>query len=163
MRHPPYVGVVGPSEVDDVLQPLARQAGSELAALGWVVVTGGLGGVMAAAAAGAASQAGIVVALLPGDDRSLASAGHSVVIPTGLGELRNGLLVRTCDALVAIGGSWGTQSEISLAVRDGMPVVSLAGWPQPAPGVETFDAVGKAVAFLVRRLAPPITPDRAQS
>jgi len=109
--------------------------------------------VMAAAAAGAASRGGTVVGLLPGDDRRAASAGHSVVIPTGLGELRNALLVRTSDAVLSVGGSWGTQIEVSLAVRTGVPVVSVAGWVQPAPGVQEFGGVDGAVAWLERRFA----------
>ncbi len=153
MRHPPYVAVVGPSEAAADLVALARSAGSALALRGWVVVTGGLGGVMAAAAAGAASQGGTVLALLPGEDRSAASAGHTVVVPTGLGEMRNGLIVRTCDGVLAVGGSWGTQSEIALAVRTGLPTVTVAGWRQPAPGPEPFDDVDSAVAALARRVA----------
>jgi len=152
VRHPPYVGVVGPSEAGPDLVDLARTVGAGIAARGWVVVTGGLGGVMAAAAAGAASAGGTVVGLLPGEHRSAASAGHTVVITTGLGELRNALLVRTCDAVLAVGGSWGTQSEIALAVRAGLPVVSVAGWAQPAPGTEPYDDPAAAVDALSRRL-----------
>lgn len=154
MRHPPYVAVIGPSEPATELLAPARQAGAALAARGWVVLTGGLGGVMAAAAAGAAASGGVVVGLLPGDDRTAASAGHSVVVPTGLGELRNALIVRSSDAVLAVGGSWGTQIEVALAVRTGVPVVSVAGWHQPAPGVEALDDVASAVAWLERRLAP---------
>ncbi|MBA2738586.1 MAG: TIGR00725 family protein [Actinomycetota bacterium] len=153
MRHPPYVAVIGPSEPAAELLVPARQAGEALATRGWVTVTGGLGGVMAAAAAGAASRGGTVVGLLPGDDRTAASAGHSVVIPTGLGELRNSLIVRTSDAVLSVGGSWGTQIEVSLAVRTGVPVVSIAGWVQPAPGVHNFDDVASSVAWLERRFA----------
>ncbi len=152
MRHPPYVAVVGPSEAGPDLVALARSAGEALADRGWVVVTGGLTGVMAGAAAGAASHGGTVVGLLPGDDRFAASAGHTVVLPTGLGELRNGLVVRVCDALLAVGGSWGTQSEIALAVRTGRPVHVVAGWEQPAPGAEDFTDVDAAVAALAVRL-----------
>ena len=153
MRHPPYVAVIGPSEANDDLTALAHEAGAAVGSRGWVVVTGGLGGVMAAAAAGAASTGGTAVALLPGDDRSAASAGHSVVVTTGLGELRNGLVVRTSDAVLAVGGSWGTQSEIALAVRTGLPVVTVVGWLQPAPGTDDFEDVEGAMASLDRRLA----------
>jgi hypothetical protein len=100
------------------------------------VLTGGLGGVMAAATEGAAAAGGLTVALLPGTDRSGSPA--TVVIPTGLGELRNGLLVRAADAVIAVGGSWGTLSEIALAMRTGVPVVCLGGW-------DVRDAVGEKV------------------
>ena len=90
-----------------------------------MVVSGGLGGVMAAAMAGAADAGGLTVALLPGDQRT---ANATVAIPTGMGELRNGLLIRSADAVIAVGGSWGTLSEIALARRTGVPVIVLGGW-----------------------------------
>jgi uncharacterized protein (TIGR00725 family) len=124
-----YVAVVGPSSpADPTLLHQATDAGRLLAGRGWMVVTGGLGGVMAAAAAGVEAAGGTAVALLPGSDRRAASAGHQVVIPTGLGEMRNALVVRAVDAVLAIGGSWGTLSEVALALRTGVPVVSLGGW-----------------------------------
>jgi len=128
-----YVAVVGPGDsasADDVAA--AREIGRLLAAAGAIVLTGGLGGVMAAATEGAAAAGGLSVALLPGSDRSVSSA--TVVLPTGLGELRNGLLVRAADAVIAVGGSWGTLSEVALAMRAGTPVVSLHGWSVPEAG-----------------------------
>jgi uncharacterized protein (TIGR00725 family) len=129
-----HVAVVGPSaptEPEVVVQ--ARTAGQLIAARGWVVFTGGLGGVMAAAAEGAASEGGTAVALLPGSDRTDAAPGHTLAIATGLGELRNALLVRTVDAVLAVGGSWGTLSEVALAARTGVPVFTVAGWAVGAP------------------------------
>jgi predicted Rossmann-fold nucleotide-binding protein len=81
---------------------------------------------------------------------------HTVAIPTGLGELRNGLLVRAADAVLAINTSWGTMSEIALAVRTATPVVMLGGWPMPAPGVIVTDSLDDAlerVATLARERA----------
>lgn len=150
---PHYVAVVGPSVPGDPgLLDQASAAGRLLAGHGWVVVTGGLGGVMAAAAAGVAEAGGTAVALLPGSDRGAASPGHTVAIPTGLGEMRNALLVRSVDAVLALGGSWGTLSEVALAARTGVPVFSVAGWDltgladEPdAPGVVACDSVDAAV------------------
>lgn len=124
-----YVAVVGPGapEDPDVVEA-ARRAGRLLAEAGHVVVTGGLGGVMAAAAQGASSVGGTALGLLPGHDRADASPGHAVVVPTGLGELRNALLVRTADVVLAIGGSWGTLAEVALAVRTGVPVLAVDFW-----------------------------------
>ena len=139
-----YVAVVGPSAPGDpVLLELAEETGRLLAERGHVVVTGGLGGVMAAAARGASSAAGTTLALLPGHDRADAAPGNTVVVPTGLGEMRNALVVRTADVVVAVGGSWGTLSEVALALRTGVPVLALRGWDldglpgpgEPAPGV----------------------------
>ena len=122
-----YVAVVGPGETaSDADLAAARAAGRLLAEAGAIVLTGGLGGVMAAATQGADAAGGLTVALLPGTDRSVSAA--AVVIPTGLGELRNALLVRAADAVIAVGGSWGTLSEIALAQRTGVPVVCLGGW-----------------------------------
>jgi len=145
--HPPYVAVVGAGEPEDEsLLDRAEEAGRLLARRGWVLVTGGLGGVMAAAAAGAAAEGGTTVALLPGTDRSAASAGHAVVIPTGLGEMRNALIVRSVDAVLAIGGSWGTLSEIAFAARTGVPVLTVASWALPGPEVVACASVQDAVA-----------------
>lgn len=122
-----YVAVAGPGDAAtraDV--DAAREVGRLLAEAGAIVLTGGLGGVMAAATEGATAAGGVTVALLPGDDRSVSSA--TVVIATGLGELRNALLVRAADAVIAVGGSWGTLSEIALAQRTGVPLVVVSGW-----------------------------------
>jgi hypothetical protein len=143
---PHYVAVVGPSVPDDPdLLDQATAAGRLLAGRGWVVVTGGLGGVMAAAAAGVAEAGGTAVALLPGSDRGAASPGHTVAIPTGLGEMRNALLVRTVDAVLAVGGSWGTLSEVALAARTGVPVFAVSGWDLAGLGDE-HGAAARVVA-----------------
>jgi len=124
-----YIAVVGPGEqATPADRQLAEQAGYLLAAGGAIVLTGGLGGVMAAAAAGCARAGGISVGLLPGDRRTAGGPDLTVSLPTGLGELRNGLLVRCADGLIAIGGSWGTLSEIALARRAGLPVLGIGGW-----------------------------------
>jgi len=116
---------VGPGEASDAELAIAEQVGGRLAAAGAVLVCGGLGGVMEAACRGAKSKRGMTIGLLPGLDRSAANGWVDVAIPTGLGELRNGLIVRACDALIAIGGGEGTLSEIALALRDGRPVIGI--------------------------------------
>ena len=151
--HPAYVAVCGPAEATDAEVARARAAGRLLAERGWVVVTGGLGGVMAAAASGADHAGGMTVALLPSADRADASAGHRIVIPTGLGEMRNALLVRAVDAVLAIGGSWGTLSEIALAARTGVPVFVVGGWDLPGPEVVSCPTVEDAV----RRIAATVS------
>jgi uncharacterized protein (TIGR00725 family) len=83
---------------------------------------------MAAVARGAATAGGTVVGLLPGTDRADANPHVTVALPTGLGELRNALLVRSSDVVVSVGGSWGTLSEVALAVRTGVPVIAIRGW-----------------------------------
>jgi uncharacterized protein (TIGR00725 family) len=141
----PYVAVSGPGEdatATDV--EVAREVGRLLAERGAIVLTGGLGGVMRAAVEGADAAGGITVALLPGTDRSVGAS--TVVLPTGLGELRNGLLVRCADAVIAIGGSWGTLSEIALARRTQVPVVAIGGWSVDGADVPTAASAAEAVA-----------------
>ncbi|MCK8670861.1 TIGR00725 family protein [Rhodococcus sp. NPDC003382] len=135
MHEQRYVGVVGPGDATPEQRRVARRVGGLLAGRRAVVVTGGLGGVMAAASRGAIEAGGTTIGLLPGDERLDGNPYLTVSIPTGMGEMRNALLVRSSDALIAVGGSWGTMSEIALAVRTGVPVVSIGGWQMPGPGV----------------------------
>jgi uncharacterized protein (TIGR00725 family) len=91
-------------------------------------VTGGLSGVMDAAARGASESGGTTIAIVPGTERASANRYSKIVIPTGMGEARNVLIVRSADALIAIGGEFGTLSEIAFALKTGKPVVSLGSW-----------------------------------
>ena len=123
------VAVCGPSECDEELRGLAFETGRLLAARGAVVICGGYGGIMAAAAAGARSADGTVVGILSGADRAHANPDLSIVIPTGIGQARNAIIVNSGDAVIVVGGSWGTLSEVALAMRGGrVPVVQLGGW-----------------------------------
>ena len=148
----PYVAVVGPGRASPEELRVAEEVGARLAALGAVVVTGGLGGVMEAASRGARSRRGRTVGILPGEDRDAANGWVEIALATGLGELRNGLVVRAVDAVVAIGGGHGTLSEIGLALRIGRPVVGLGTWEvhgvehvsTPATAIERIEAVLKA-------------------
>jgi uncharacterized protein (TIGR00725 family) len=124
----PYVAVVGPSEPEPDCYELALEVGRLIAERGGTVVCGGLGGVMEAAALGASGAGGEVLGILPGRDRGDANEYVTMAVATGLGELRNGLVIRASDAVVAVGGSWGTLSEVALARRLALPVVSLRGW-----------------------------------
>ena len=143
MARGPYVAVIGPGEATAAELALAEEVGAGLAGAGAVVVTGGLGGVMEAACRGARSRRGTTVGLLPGDDRTAATGWVDVAIATGLGELRNGLIVRAVDALVAVGGGTGTLSEIALALKHGKPVVGLGTWD--VAGVRAVEHAGEAV------------------
>jgi uncharacterized protein (TIGR00725 family) len=123
-----YIAVVGPDAASPEEVSLARAVGAGLAQLGATVVCGGLGGVMEGACRGAREAGGRTVGILPGADRAAANAFVDVAIPTGMGELRNGLVVRAADAMIAIGGAFGTLSEIALALKGGCPVVGLGTW-----------------------------------
>ena len=120
-----YVGVIGPGDASRDQLAVAEELGARLVDLGATVVCGGLGGVMEAACRGAKSRRGLTIGLLPGLDRGEANGWVDVAIATGLGELRNGLIVRTSDALVAVGGSAGTLSEIGFGLKLGRPVIGI--------------------------------------
>src|SRR3954452_2780537 len=109
----PYVAVVGPGEAAPEEIATAEEVGRLLAERGALVVCGGLGGVMEAACRGAKEGGGATLGILPGLDRSHANPYVDVAVPTGLGEARNAFVVRAADALVAVGGEYGTLSEIA--------------------------------------------------
>jgi uncharacterized protein (TIGR00725 family) len=127
-RRPPYVAVVGSSIADQTLADDAREVGRRLAEGGAVVICGGLGGVMEAVCRGVADAGGTSIGILPGDDRSLANRWATFTLPTGMGEARNALVAKAADVVLAIGGEFGTLSEIALALRNGTPVVGLGTW-----------------------------------
>jgi uncharacterized protein (TIGR00725 family) len=150
-----WVAVVGPGSADAEELALAEEAGAAVAAAGAGLVCGGLGGVMEAACRGARSTGGLTLGLLPGLDRDAANGWVVVAVPTGLGEARNALVVRAADAVVAIGGGWGTLSEIALALKTGVPVVGVGTWEpaiegSPAEGIVACEDARQAVAEALR-------------
>ena len=125
----PCIAVCGPgTEASDGELAWAEEVGGLLAEAGAVLVCGGLGGVMEAACRGARSKLGFTIGLLPGDRREEANGWVSLAIPTGMGEARNLLIVRAADAIIAIGGGWGTLSEVAFALKRGTRVISLGSF-----------------------------------
>ena len=151
MSRTPYIAVVGAGEASPADLVRAEEVGAGLADLGAVVVTGGLGGVMEAACRGARSRRGRTLGILPGDDRDAANGWVEVAVATGMGELRNGLVVRASDALVAVGGGHGTLSEVALALKLGRPVVGLGTWA--VHGVEDVSTPAEAIDRIARLLS----------
>jgi hypothetical protein len=153
----PYVAVIGSGNANPDELALAEQVGSEIARAGAVLVCGGLGGVMEAACRGAKAKKGTTVGILPGPERRAANQDVDIAIATGLGEARNTIVVGTADAVIAVGGEFGTLSEIAFALRAGKPVVGLGTWELhrsggPVEGVLRADDAASAV-FLALRLA----------
>lgn len=151
----PHVGVIGAQQGDDELCALAEAVGRELGRRGAVVVCGGLGGVMEAACRGARSAGGTTIGIVPEAERRTANGHVDVAIATGIGDLRNGLIVRTADVLIAVGGAFGTLSEIAFALKAGKRVVGLGTWELAQAGVaveaievasDPADAVERALA-----------------
>jgi uncharacterized protein (TIGR00725 family) len=161
---PVQVAVCGPHDCTPAESALAARIGELLAQRSAVVICGGGAGVMAAVAAGARNAGGLVVGVLPGSDRADADPYLSVAVATGLGQARNAVIVQSADAVIVIGGSWGTLSELALAMRrGGIPVVSLGGWQvldsdgHPVPGALRAADAEEAVALA---LGDPGQPGR---
>lgn len=127
------VAVIGAGQCTAAEAALGEEVGRLLAEAGAVLLTGGRGGVMAAASRGAAQAGGLVVGILPGDDASQANPWVALPIVTGMGEARNAVLMRTAQAVIAVGGEYGTLSEIAFALKFGRPVVGLHTWQASGP------------------------------
>jgi uncharacterized protein (TIGR00725 family) len=125
---PRYISVIGGGRCVAAVLELAERVGRLVAQEGATLVCGGLGGVMEAAARGAKAAGGATIGILPGHDRSAANPYLDHVITTGVGHARNLAVVSSGDAVIAVGGGYGTLSEIGLAAKLGRPVVVLAGW-----------------------------------
>jgi uncharacterized protein (TIGR00725 family) len=144
----PWIAVCGPGDTAAAAElATAEEAGAAIAEAGAVLVCGGLGGVMEAACRGARSKGGLTVGLLPSDDRGTANGWVQVAIATGLGEARNALIVRSADVVIAIGGGWGTLSEIAFARKAGKPVVGVGSWElgEQAEGIVRGESGAQAV------------------
>ena len=157
------VSVIGAGEPSVEIVELAEQVGVELATKGAAVVCGGLGGVMEAVCRGAKSAGGTTIGILPGDDPYVANRWVDVPICTGLGYARNVIVVKTGRAVIAVGGAFGTLSEIGHALGDGIPVVGLRTWSLARDGEEDgsimiakdpADAVDKALTAAESRSRP---------
>ncbi|HUG65120.1 MAG TPA: TIGR00725 family protein [Gaiellaceae bacterium] len=129
----------------------AEEVGRFLAERGCTVVTGGLGEVMAAAHRGAKAAGGVTVAILPGESRDAANPWADHVVVTGIGHARNLAVAASGDAVIAVGGSFGTMAEMALALRLGRPVVALEGAPA-VPGVLKATSAAEAVELALRDL-----------
>lgn len=129
----------------------AEEVGRLLAERGCTVVTGGLGEVMAAAHRGAKAAGGTTIAILPGEDRSAANPWADHVVVTGIGHARNLSVAASGDAVIAVGGSYGTIAEMALALRLGRTVVALAGAPE-VEGTERAATAAEAVEMALRHL-----------
>jgi hypothetical protein len=150
---PPYIAVVGPHDATQTELDQAEAIGAGLGRAGAVLVCGGLGGVMHAAARGCERVGGTSIGILPGDDRDPGSTHLTVAISTGMGETRNAIIVRTSDAIVAISGEFGTLSEVAFALKLAKPVVGLGTWE--------LAKRGRAVDAIVRVETPEAAVEEA--
>ena len=124
------IAVIGAGDAPEEVCAMAREVGREIAARGAVLINGGGGGVMRAAAEGAREAGGRVIGVIPGYDRSSANEFVEFVIATGMGEARNAIIVASGEAVIALAGEGGTLAEIGFAKKMRRPIVALKSWPE---------------------------------
>jgi len=163
-----YLAVVGASKASPEIYEMAMTVGRQAARRGWIVVTGGLGGVMEAAPRGAREAGGLTLGILPGGDRGEANPFIQVAVATHIRHARNSIIAHTADALIAVDGEYGTLSEIALGLKLGKPVVGLKTvWniPGVVPANSAGEAVEKVAALLKERwspLTPALSPETGE-
>lgn len=148
-----FIAVIGGRQCSEQEANLAEEVGREIARRGAILICGGMGGIMEAACKGASSEGGLTIGILPGESRQAANSYVSIPIITGMGSARNVILAKTAQAVIAIGGVYGTLSEIGHALQNGVPIIGLNTWSIACYGQTTnpiiaaenpADAVNKA-------------------
>jgi uncharacterized protein (TIGR00725 family) len=150
-QSPPIIAVIGAGQCESSIYQLALEVGEEIAKRGAILVCGGLGGVMEAAAKGASMAAGLTVGILPGPSRNSANPYIKIPIATDMGQARNVIIAHTADGLVAVSGGAGTLSEIGHALKVGKPIVGLKTIPN-LRGVNYVDTAQEAIARIFELL-----------
>ncbi len=153
------IAVIGDSYCPPEEAKLAQTVGELLALQGATIICGGLGGVMEAVCRGAKSKGGLTVGVLPGEDSSKANHWVDIPIATGVGYARNMAVVKSAQAVIAIGGNYGTLSELAYALKSGIPIIGLNTWALSRNGQEDSsiikfhdakEAVDKAISLAKR-------------
>lgn len=165
------IAVIGNSSCTREEAKLAESVGQLLAQRGVIVICGGLGGVMEAVCRGAKSKGGLTLGILPGEDPGMANPWVDIPVVTGMGEARNVVVVKSARAVIAIGGGYGTLSEIAYALKSSIPVIGLNTWSLSRDGQENdsimrvesaAEAVEKAIALAkkseIHETASPFSP-----
>ena len=150
------IAVIGASSCSAEEAKLAETVGEQLAQRGATIICGGLGGVMEAVCRGAKSKDGLTIGILPGESLNMANPWVDIPIATGVGYARNMAVVKSAQAVIAIGGNYGTLSEIAYALKSGIPVIGLNTWSLSRNGQEddsiirvhsAAEAVDKAISL----------------
>jgi uncharacterized protein (TIGR00725 family) len=136
----PYIGVIGASKISREFEKIAFEVGLEIAKRGGILVCGGLKGVMESVCRGAKQAGGTTIGILPGLDRNQANPYVDIIITTGLFEVRNLIIVRTSDVLIAIAKGLGTLSEIAFALKMEKPVIGVGTWNNELPIIKVKTA-----------------------
>ncbi len=140
------VAVIGGAECSTSEEMQAAMVGRLLAENNAILICGGHGGVMEAASGGVRAGGGLTIGVLPGSSRDAANPYIDIPIVTGLGEARNAIIINSADAVIAVGGGYGTLSELAFALKRGIPVVGLNTWQAHDPQQKELSiiAVGSA-------------------
>ena len=155
-----FIAVIGGGQCSSREAKLAEKVGRELAKQGATLVCGGLGGIMAAACRGAQSEGGLTIGILPGESQQAANPYVQIPIVTGIGYARNVAVVKSAQAVIAIGGNYGTLSEIAHALQSDIPVIGLNTWTLSRnsksdesiiPAKNPAEAVNKALSLAKSR------------
>ncbi|MCL2707233.1 MAG: TIGR00725 family protein [Dehalococcoidia bacterium] len=136
-----FIAVIGGSQATPAELAAAEQVGRELARAGVALVCGGMGGVMEAACKGARLEDGLTIGILPGESRLHANEYVTIPIVTGIGHARNLTVIKSAHAVIAIGGSYGTLSEIGHALQSGLPIIGLGTWTIYRKGTEKIPII----------------------
>ena len=145
------IGVIGGRRVSPSVLLFAEQVGEAIAARDAVLICGGLGGVMEAACRGAKKAGGTTIGILPVASPDKANSHIDISIATDMGVARNAIIIHSCDGVIAVGGKYGTLSEMAFALQKGIPVVSLKSWI-PDPSVQSAETAEEAVELLFRKI-----------
>lgn len=145
------IGVIGGREASPKILEMAEVVGGEIARRGAVLVCGGMGGVMEAACKGAKHAGGTTVGILPVSSPGEANPHVDIAVATGMGIARNAVIIHSCDGVIAVGGKYGTLSEVAVALHDGVPVVSLESW-HVDDGILAAKTPAEAVDLLFKQL-----------
>jgi len=154
------VGIIGAGNAGERLQALAQEVGELAARRGWIVISGGLEGVMEAASKGAMNAGGVVVGILPGVSPGEGNPFLTVALPTNMGHGRNVIVAQAADVLIAVGGGYGTLSEMALGLKMKKPVVSLESW-RPDPAVIVAGTAAEAIDAAAARVSEQNRPERS--
>ncbi len=144
------VGVIGGSRCTKEVEQLAQKLGENLAKVVGFLVCGGVGGVMEAICRGFREEGGVTIGIIPSYEKRDANEYVDIVIPSGLGNARNVLVVKTSEVIIALPGEYGTLSEIAYALQFGIPVISLKSWD--IPGVIKVETIEEAIREVKERL-----------
>ena len=129
-----YVGIIGSRDCKKELAEIAYQTGRLIALERWILVCGGMGGIMEYACRGASENNGVTMGILPVNSRKDGNSYLTYSVVTGLGEARNSIVVKSCDAIIAVSGGYGTLSEIAFANLYNIPVISIRSWEKGFTG-----------------------------